>query len=101
MGTNYERGRRYEYKSMEILRDAGYAVSRAAGSHGPWDVMGSSTVDLLFVQVKYNCTVSKAEFEQFALYPVPTCARKLIHTYYKGTRKPVVTLVASLRQEAA
>ena len=36
---NYSRGRAYEYKAKKELEAEGYQVIRAAGSHGPWDLI--------------------------------------------------------------
>lgn len=44
METNYRRGARFEYKTMQKLRDRGCdLVFRAAGSHGVIDVVGIDT----------------------------------------------------------
>lgn len=37
--SNYNRGRAYEYKAKKELEVEGYSVIRAAGSHGPWDLV--------------------------------------------------------------
>jgi hypothetical protein len=36
---NYTSGRAFEYKAKHQLEQEGYLVIRAAGSHGPWDLM--------------------------------------------------------------
>lgn len=38
---NYVNGRSYEYKAMTLLTSQGYQVIRAAGSHGPWDLIAT------------------------------------------------------------
>jgi Holliday junction resolvase len=41
MTTNYEKGRKKEYKIMKKLKEQGYdIVFRTAGSHSPIDVVG-------------------------------------------------------------
>lgn len=90
MSTNYERGRQYEYKSMRVLAAAGHEVSRTAGSHGPFDVLGISANGLILVQVKFNCRPTPAELEQFKLLPVPPNCQKLIHIWKYRARDPQV-----------
>lgn len=36
---NYIAGRSFEYKTKRLLEEGGYLVIRAAGSHGPYDLM--------------------------------------------------------------
>lgn len=50
--TRYITGRTYEYRSIELLKQKGYAVIRSAGSHGPWDLVAFRGDEVLFVQVK-------------------------------------------------
>jgi Holliday junction resolvase len=38
---NYQRGRRHEYDVKRLLEEAGYVVTRAAGSHSPFDLIAS------------------------------------------------------------
>jgi hypothetical protein len=40
MNANYLRGRRAEYAAKKILESWGYTVIRAAGSKGPYDLVG-------------------------------------------------------------
>lgn len=37
--TAYEKGRAFEYKIKKLFTDAGYTVTRAAGSHSPFDLI--------------------------------------------------------------
>jgi len=39
MNRNYNRGRAYEYKAKKALEQQGWTVIRAAGSHGPYDLI--------------------------------------------------------------
>jgi len=55
--TNYERGRRIEYKAMTQLTDEGYTVLRMAGSHGACDIISMkqsspSHSAIIFIQLK-------------------------------------------------
>jgi len=41
MPTNYERGRQVEYEVKGIFEAAGWTVTRAAGSHSPFDLIAT------------------------------------------------------------
>lgn len=43
MGTNYEKGVRFEREIIELFKQAGYQVVRAAGSHSPFDFVAIKT----------------------------------------------------------
>lgn len=45
------KGSRNEHRSQALLEAAGYRVTRAAGSLGAWDLIGSGTTAVV-VQVK-------------------------------------------------
>lgn len=91
--TNYERGRRYEYKSIRFLEASGYECTRAAGSHGVADVIAFSAATIALVQVKVDCNPSPAEREQFALFSVPANCVKMFHLWRKGARAPIVKVI--------
>ena len=92
--TNYQRGRYYEYRSEKILEAAGYHTTRAAGSHGVWDVCGFSAGGICLVQVKYNCNITASEREQFALFPAPPGTTKVVHRWLPRARQPIVEVIA-------
>jgi len=52
VNQNYNRGRAWEYRAMERLRDDGWVVARSAASHGPVDVFAAKSGKILLVQVK-------------------------------------------------
>jgi hypothetical protein len=54
--TQYARGVRKEYELVKELREAGWHVIRAAGSHGLADVIAIDALsrDIRFYQVKYS-----------------------------------------------
>lgn len=53
MNTNYQRGRRAEYEAKKLLEKRGYQVIRAAGSHGPFDLVAIRVGDpVLGLQIK-------------------------------------------------
>lgn len=51
--TRYTKGRGFEYKIIETLKDRGYSiVFRSAGSHSPIDVVGAKINEVLLIQAK-------------------------------------------------
>lgn len=42
-------GTRNEHKSRRLLETAGYAVTRAAGSLGAWDLVGIGPTDVVLL----------------------------------------------------
>ena len=45
------KGTRNEDRSMRVLEAAGYRVTRAAASLGPFDLIGIGSADVVLVQV--------------------------------------------------
>jgi len=81
-GRNYVLGRAYEYKTMKILRNMGYAlVVRSASSHGPVDIVavGPATVEprVMLVQVKSRSARlakgERGELSELARALAPVC----------------------------
>lgn len=54
MGTNYRRGRTFEYRAKRDLERRGYVVVRSAGSRTPADLVAGCQGRVLLVQ----CTTS-------------------------------------------
>ena len=54
--TRWRKGARKEHRSRDLLEAAGYAVTRAAGSLGDWDLIGLSATDVVLVQVRTRQT---------------------------------------------
>ena len=52
MATNYEAGRRFEYKRMKVWRANGAVVMRTAGSHGPFDLIAICDGEVVLIQCK-------------------------------------------------
>ncbi len=52
MRTPYQRGVGAEYRCLETLKAQGYAVIRAASSHGVFDLAGVRSDSAIFIQVK-------------------------------------------------
>ena len=63
MVTNYQRGRSAEYKAVKELQAAGYIVTRAAGSHGLWDVVAVNANGVRMIQVKSDVDENDVRFE--------------------------------------
>lgn len=91
--TNYERGRRYEYKSIRLLEASGYECTRSAGSKGVADVIAVGKDAVLFVQIKVDCKPTPAEVEQFELFHCPPNCVKAFHLWRKGAREPIVKVI--------
>lgn len=51
---HYEKGRRKEYKVVNMMREKGYLAQRTAGSHSPFDVIAINPdiQDIRLIQVK-------------------------------------------------
>ena len=62
MSTNYEKGRRKEYKVIHEARAKGHLAFRSAGSHSPVDVVDIDTSErvIRFVQCKPDSISEKA-----------------------------------------
>ena len=59
--ANYHKGRRFEYQIAEILRQNGFEVIRAAGSHGLYDLVatkrtGKNVYEIGMLQLKATRT---------------------------------------------
>lgn len=66
---NYKKGRRFEYRVMEILRGKGYFCMRAYASKGPYDVIAIRPANQmnpvpLLIQCKTNGKLPKKEREK-------------------------------------
>jgi Holliday junction resolvase len=55
MSSKYHKGRRYEYKTIDMLKRASYEVMRSAASKGNWDLVAwcPQLKIIRFIQVKY------------------------------------------------
>jgi Holliday junction resolvase len=84
------KGARNERRSMALLEAAGYRCTRAAASLGAWDVIAIGPTDVVLVQVKTRDWPSAAEMEVLREFPAPPNARKLVHRWRDGQRRPDV-----------
>ena len=94
--TNYERGRKAEYKAVEELRRRGFQAFRTAGSKGPFDVVAFSEKEIVVVQVKRGKKkrATKDARELLASLPCPSNVRKEVWTWVDRqgfVRKEVVS----------
>lgn len=59
--TQYNDGRRFEYRVRDALREDGYEVLRSAGSKTKIDLVAMKPGQIIFVQCKVNGLCSPAE----------------------------------------
>ncbi len=90
MKSAKRKGTKNEHRSRQLLEAAGYAVTRAAGSLGAWDLIGVSATDMILVQVKSNRPPLPAERETLALFRCPANCKRLIHVWHDRERLPRV-----------
>lgn len=84
-------GTRNEHRCRRLLETAGYAVTRAAGSLGAWDLVGIGPADVVVVQVKSNRPPAPAERETPAGFSCPSNCKRLVHVRHDRQRWPLVT----------
>lgn len=84
------KGTRNEHRSRLLLEAAGYAVTRAAGSMGAWDLVGVSSTDVVLVQCKTRDWPGSVEMETLRTFPVPPNCRRLVHRWRDRQRVPDV-----------
>lgn len=65
--TNYQKGRRLEYRVKKHFEDKGYLVIRSAGSHSPIDLIAISPFEVVFIQVKSSYEAVKRVKREFPL----------------------------------
>jgi len=87
------KGRRNEYRSMQIFEKAGYECMRSAASKGVWDFVASGKTDIVFCQVRTRDWPSAVEIEAMQNWPAPTGARRLIHRWRVRQRLPDVRTI--------
>jgi len=87
--NNYQKGRQYEYRTINKLREAGYTATRSAGSHGIYDVIAWNEHEVKFIQVKFNCYPTKSEIELFLGDKIPNNTTKEVWIYLKG-KQPII-----------
>lgn len=84
------KGTRNEHRSRQLLEAAGYAVTRAAGSMGAWDLVAIGSTDVVLVQVKTRDWPGLVEMETLISFAVPPNCRRLVHRWRDRQRVPDV-----------
>lgn len=84
------KGSRNERRSRDIFIAAGYAVTKAGGSLGEWDLIGISETDIILCQVKTRDWPGAVEMETLHNFKAPNNARKILHRWRDGQRLPDV-----------
>ena len=84
------KGTRREHRSIALLESAGYRCTRAAGSLGPWDIVGIGPTDFVLIQSKSRDWPSAVEMESLRNFPVPSNCKRLIHRWRDYRRLPDV-----------
>jgi hypothetical protein len=97
--TNYNSGRAFEYKRRKHWISEGYAVIRAAGSHGPFDLIGfKSAHPVLAIQCKRveDASTAKRLLKEFRDSPPLQPSkyfRQVMEVYVKDTRALISTTI--------
>lgn len=93
LSSKYYSGRRAEYRSIQLLEDAGFLCIRAAGSKGPADVVAIGAGPPLLVQVKRAIRgggVSKVEREKLQHVKRTYNCRVIVHLWRPHARSPIM-----------
>lgn len=85
------KGNRREAQSRQLLEQAGYNVTRAAGSLGAWDLVAIGSADVLLVQVKSNRPPRPAERAELRAFRCPRNCRRVIHVWRDRSPFPVIS----------
>jgi len=78
LNRSYLRGRRFEYKVRDYLRDKGYFVLRSPRSLGPVDLVAIKRGEILFVQCKVRGTISSKEKDELVFLADSVGAKPLV-----------------------
>ena len=68
MNLRYKKGYVFERQVMEKLIKDGYFVIRAAGSHGPFDLVAIRGFDVKGIQCKLNGKITNEEISKMKYY---------------------------------
>jgi hypothetical protein len=82
--TNYRNGRRLEWLARDALAAEGYTVIRAAGSHGPVDLVAWNAKRVRLVQVKSAGSVRPKDRPALAGLVVPMGASVELWERHRG-----------------
>jgi len=88
------KGRRAEHRARKLLEDAGYTVTRSAGSKGAADLVAWNTVQFRLLNIKSGTKYcGTLEREAFALVPVPPNATKEIWRFPDRCTAPSIEVL--------
>lgn len=91
------KGARRERQSRVLLEREGYAVTRAAGSKGCFDLIGIRHDGIVLAQIKCNRPPGPAERAAMLAIEVPQNAVRLIHVWRDGEGTPEVIELGATR----
>jgi Holliday junction resolvase len=95
--SRYAQGRRYEYKTKDMLEEAGYSCTRSASSKGLWDVAAVRHDDVVLVQVKATKSLKNnyrdTNCRLLEQLPTPDNVRKEIWVWRVGRGAPEIHLL--------
>jgi len=72
----YIKGRKFEYKIRDLLKNQGYLVIRSAKSGSPFDLIAISESEILLIQAKSKKPTGYVR-ENIAKIRVPSCCKKV------------------------
>lgn len=87
---SYLKGRRLEHRARKILEDAGFSVTRSAGSKGAVDLIAFDALSFRLISVKCNDYASAVEREALQLLPRPANASVEIWRFKDRSRHPII-----------
>jgi hypothetical protein len=87
------KGTRNERRSRLLLEADGYAVTRADGSLGTFDLIGIGPSDIVLCQVKTRDWPGTTEIATIRAFRTPRNARKVLHRWRDGASAPDVRVV--------
>ncbi len=87
------KGTRLERKTAELLEALGYDVTRAAGSHGLWDLIATHRTHVRYIQVKANRKPGTVEREAMLMFECPATASREIWVWRDRARLPSVEIL--------
>ena len=93
--TNYAKGVRNERKTIDLLDSCGYTCTRAAGSHGLWDVIAIHPSHVRLIQVKSNGWPGAVEMEQMEAFGVPLFISREVWRWNDREKKPLTRVLKS------
>lgn len=89
------KGRRIEHKARDLLVALGYDVTRAAASHGVFDLIATHPTHVRYIQVKggSNPRITPAELEGIADYRCPPMASREVWLWTDREKFPRVEVL--------